>query len=308
MTELTHSAHWGVFTARREDGRLRVRPHTGDPDPSPVLDNIPDALDHPARVLFPAVRRGWWENGPGAGRSPRHRLLHPRRLGRGAGPAGRRAAPGPHRARRRRRLRRELRLGQRRALPPRPGPAAPLPGRHRRLHALGQHLLRRRGRGDPPARARRVRRRHPLLGQLGPGGHPHRHGARVRRDGAEELHGRRRRGQPARRARGDALRPRPRHPVRAGRSAASGPARRRRRAVAADRARHGHGADAGADARGGRGRPARHRVPGDRTAPAGRPSSPTCGTRTPSGPPGSPASTPRRSGSWPRGSPPAGRW
>ncbi|WP_341540461.1 molybdopterin-dependent oxidoreductase [Pseudonocardia endophytica] len=65
MTDVTHSAHWGVFNARREDGRWRVRPHAGDPDPSPVLDNIPDALDHPARVAAPAVRRSWWENGPG---------------------------------------------------------------------------------------------------------------------------------------------------------------------------------------------------------------------------------------------------
>ena len=65
VAELTHSAHWGVFTAQREDGRWRVRPHRDDPDPSPVLDNIPDALDHPARVTAPAVRRGWWENGPG---------------------------------------------------------------------------------------------------------------------------------------------------------------------------------------------------------------------------------------------------
>ncbi|OLL71826.1 Anaerobic dimethyl sulfoxide reductase chain A [Pseudonocardia sp. Ae168_Ps1] len=63
--EKTHSAHWGVFTARYDGRRLRVRPHPGDPDPSPVLDNIPSAVGRPARVAAPAVRRGWWERGPG---------------------------------------------------------------------------------------------------------------------------------------------------------------------------------------------------------------------------------------------------
>ncbi|MBC3192401.1 molybdopterin-dependent oxidoreductase [Pseudonocardia sp. C8] len=67
MTEIekTHSAHWGVFRARFDGSRLRVRPHPGDPDPSPVLDNVPAAVAHPARVAAPAVRRGWWERGPG---------------------------------------------------------------------------------------------------------------------------------------------------------------------------------------------------------------------------------------------------
>lgn len=65
MTDLTHSSHWGVFRARWEDGDLQVRPHPGDPDPSPVLDNIPSALTHPARVHAPSVRRGWWVDGPG---------------------------------------------------------------------------------------------------------------------------------------------------------------------------------------------------------------------------------------------------
>ncbi|MFP5021723.1 molybdopterin-dependent oxidoreductase [Pseudonocardia phyllosphaerae] len=62
---LSHSAHWGVFEGRYDGRRLRIRPHAGDPDPSPVLDNIPSAVGHPARVRAPAVRRGWWERGPG---------------------------------------------------------------------------------------------------------------------------------------------------------------------------------------------------------------------------------------------------
>ncbi len=65
MPDLTHSSHWGVFRARWEGEDLQVRPHPGDPDPSAVLDNIPAALNHPARVRAPSVRRGWWEEGPG---------------------------------------------------------------------------------------------------------------------------------------------------------------------------------------------------------------------------------------------------
>ena len=31
-----HSAHWGTFAARWTDGRLAVRPHSGDPDPNAI--------------------------------------------------------------------------------------------------------------------------------------------------------------------------------------------------------------------------------------------------------------------------------
>jgi biotin/methionine sulfoxide reductase len=62
----THSAHWGAFHAGVVDGRLIVRPHAGDPDPNPLIENFPDAVRHPARIAAPAVRRGWLERGPGA--------------------------------------------------------------------------------------------------------------------------------------------------------------------------------------------------------------------------------------------------
>ncbi|WP_214405724.1 molybdopterin-dependent oxidoreductase [Pseudonocardia lacus] len=62
----THSSHWGMFRGEvDEGGALRVRPRPGDPDPSPLLDNIPSAVGHRARIPRPAVRRGWWEGGPG---------------------------------------------------------------------------------------------------------------------------------------------------------------------------------------------------------------------------------------------------
>lgn len=60
-----HSAHWGVFSALWQDDVLTVRPHPGDPDPNPLIDNFTNALRHPVRVTTPMVRRGWLEDGPG---------------------------------------------------------------------------------------------------------------------------------------------------------------------------------------------------------------------------------------------------
>ena len=60
-----HSSHWGVFSAAWRSGKLVVRPHPGDPDPNPVLQNFPEAIRHRARIARPMVRRGWLERGPG---------------------------------------------------------------------------------------------------------------------------------------------------------------------------------------------------------------------------------------------------
>lgn len=60
-----HSAHWGAFFARWENGALVVTAHPGDPDPNPLIDNLPQALRHRARVAEPMARRGWLEQGPG---------------------------------------------------------------------------------------------------------------------------------------------------------------------------------------------------------------------------------------------------
>ncbi|WP_295856926.1 molybdopterin guanine dinucleotide-containing S/N-oxide reductase [uncultured Xylophilus sp.] len=60
-----HSAHWGAFSAAWDGRTLSVRPHPGDPDPNPLIDNLPGALRHPVRVATPMVRRGWLERGPG---------------------------------------------------------------------------------------------------------------------------------------------------------------------------------------------------------------------------------------------------
>jgi biotin/methionine sulfoxide reductase len=60
-----HTSHWGVFSARWQDGRLDVRPHPDDPDPNGLIENFPAALHHRARIAQPMVRRGWLERGPG---------------------------------------------------------------------------------------------------------------------------------------------------------------------------------------------------------------------------------------------------
>ena len=60
-----HTSHWGVFSARLNDGQLEVRPHAGDPDPNGIIGNFPAALHHRARIAQPMIRRGWLERGPG---------------------------------------------------------------------------------------------------------------------------------------------------------------------------------------------------------------------------------------------------
>lgn len=60
-----HSSHWGVFSAAWDGQTLSVKPHPGDPDPNPLIENFPAALRHKVRVTTPMVRRGWLERGPG---------------------------------------------------------------------------------------------------------------------------------------------------------------------------------------------------------------------------------------------------
>ncbi|MBI3826941.1 MAG: molybdopterin guanine dinucleotide-containing S/N-oxide reductase [Candidatus Rokubacteria bacterium] len=61
-----HTSHWGCFEAEIQDGAVvAVHPFRHDPDPSPLLDNIPGSLRHRARVTRPMVRAGWLDRGPG---------------------------------------------------------------------------------------------------------------------------------------------------------------------------------------------------------------------------------------------------
>jgi biotin/methionine sulfoxide reductase len=59
---VSHSSHWGAFRARVRDGQLaEVAPFPADPEPTPLLASVPDALTADCRVRQPAVRRGWLE-------------------------------------------------------------------------------------------------------------------------------------------------------------------------------------------------------------------------------------------------------
>ncbi|MGO7420991.1 molybdopterin-dependent oxidoreductase, partial [Rhizobium ruizarguesonis] len=60
----THSSHWGAFSGRYENRGLEIRPHPGDPHPSPLLGNIPAIAHSPMRIRRPAIRRGWLEGTP----------------------------------------------------------------------------------------------------------------------------------------------------------------------------------------------------------------------------------------------------
>jgi biotin/methionine sulfoxide reductase len=51
------------------DGDIAAVAPMHDPDPSPLLRNLPGSLRHPARVRQPVARRGWLEKGPGPTRS-----------------------------------------------------------------------------------------------------------------------------------------------------------------------------------------------------------------------------------------------
>ena len=63
---LRQSSHWGAFTAIVENGRMtEVAPIETDPNPSPLIDSMPDALYADCRVEQPMVRKGWLEEGPG---------------------------------------------------------------------------------------------------------------------------------------------------------------------------------------------------------------------------------------------------
>ncbi|MEC9185611.1 MAG: Asp-tRNA(Asn)/Glu-tRNA(Gln) amidotransferase GatCAB subunit C, partial [Pseudomonadota bacterium] len=63
---LRQSSHWGAFTAIVENGRMTdVAPIETDPNPSPLIDSMPDALYADCRVEQPMVRKGWLEEGPG---------------------------------------------------------------------------------------------------------------------------------------------------------------------------------------------------------------------------------------------------
>ncbi len=64
-TLVSHHSHWGAFSAVVEDGRVvGALPFPLDPDPSPLIEAIPDAVHSPVRIAAPMVREGWLKGGP----------------------------------------------------------------------------------------------------------------------------------------------------------------------------------------------------------------------------------------------------
>ena len=60
------ASHWGAGITSVRDGRVvAVSADPGDPAPSRLNDNIAASLNGRARVLRPAVRKGWLDHGPG---------------------------------------------------------------------------------------------------------------------------------------------------------------------------------------------------------------------------------------------------
>ena len=59
MGNIRHSAHWGAFTAQVDDGRVvGVKPFKEDPNPTPILKGMAEALYHDCRVAEPMIRKG----------------------------------------------------------------------------------------------------------------------------------------------------------------------------------------------------------------------------------------------------------
>ena len=215
------TSHWGAFTVRAEPGGgVEVTPHPDDPAPSPLLGNVPGGLRHATRVARPAIRRDGCATGRGratgaavtrssrSNGTPRSDLLAAE-LARVRAQAGNEAD-----------LRRVVRLGQRRAVPPRAEPAAPVPRPVRRLHVLAQHLQLRHLAG---AAAASGRRREPGTARsvlVADDRGEHRADRGVRRHPGEERVRHPGRGDPARHARASRPTGRPGHRDRAGQPAA----------------------------------------------------------------------------------------
>ncbi|MGB7021470.1 MAG: molybdopterin-dependent oxidoreductase, partial [Xanthobacteraceae bacterium] len=67
-TLVRNHSHWGSFLAEVEDGRVvGVKPFERDPDPSPIIEALPDAVHSKTRIAQPFVREGWLKDGRGSG-------------------------------------------------------------------------------------------------------------------------------------------------------------------------------------------------------------------------------------------------
>ena len=69
MAIVHHGSHWGAFRAETSEGRVTgALPFAKDPEPSPIVTSIPDAVHHRSRIEGPMARRGWLDGDGGEGR------------------------------------------------------------------------------------------------------------------------------------------------------------------------------------------------------------------------------------------------
>ena len=181
-----HAAHWGSFLASaRPDGGIDVLP-SRDRSRS-VADSrqprVGRAAPEPHRP--PGDPSALARARPRAGRAPGRRRIRRGRMADGLAPDGSRAAAGL-RPRGGPRVRRLVRLGECRAVPPRAEPDPPVPEPARWLRPLREQLQRGRRRGDPAPRHRAQGRRRPLRHALAGRRRAGRPRRRVRRHAAQE--------------------------------------------------------------------------------------------------------------------------
>ena len=69
-----HHSHWGAYNAVVEDGKVvGAVPFDFDPDPSPLIEAIPDSMHSPLRIARPMIRAGWLKEGRASGEGTLHR-------------------------------------------------------------------------------------------------------------------------------------------------------------------------------------------------------------------------------------------
>ena len=216
-----HSAHSSP-TARSP----RSHPFPAMPTPLPCSATSRGRCVTRRASPRPAVRRGLAARRARAQHRARRRRVRRRGLGRAHRSARRRTAPGGRHPRQRGHLRRLVRLGQRRPIPPRPEPGAPVPETAWRVHLFAALLQPRRHRRDHAAGGRHPRRPVQALDRLERHRRTHRPAGVLRRGEPEEHRDQPRRHHRPPGPRGAAAVPRQGRPHRVDQPAAQ---RRRRR-------------------------------------------------------------------------------
>ncbi len=181
-----HSSHWGAFDVTVRDGDIASVQPMHDPDPSPLLGNLPGSC------AIRCASIGRWRGAAGSNADLVHRddrgndsfvaIL----VGRSARPRRRRTEARRRATRQSGDLRRLVRVGQCRHVPSEPEPAASFPEPDRRLHRASQQLQHRRIAGAAAASGRQLRCGVPSRDRVGRHRAAHRSDGGVRRVAVEE--------------------------------------------------------------------------------------------------------------------------